>query len=191
MMSPKHDAKIVMHLGGLGCQPDGPTNEIRRILTTELMRHNTEKMKARRMAGLYRANFPAQPLCLGQSSRAKMPDRRGKLLGNSGRCLVPARRLRTPQTNLPHRHSASSSQGIDPAAEINQSVARDQPRPERRAVRDDGPNAKNGLAWRARFSKTSAVRSKRWYQKSSVKPVVTALSVAPPIVSLAASRLQT
>jgi len=38
---------------------------------------------------------------------------------------------------------------------------------------------------------SEGVRATRRGQKSNVKPVVTALSVAPPIVSLAASRLQT
>jgi len=90
-MGAEHDAKIIMHLGGIGCQRDRVTDEIHRIFATELMRRDAEKMEARRVAGFCRAEFPAQAFGLGEAPRSKMPDGHGKLFGNCGWSLVSAR----------------------------------------------------------------------------------------------------
>jgi hypothetical protein len=155
------------------------------------MHDHAEQMKACRVAGRCRADFPAQVFRLGEAPGLKMPDRCGKLFGSSGWCLGCARRLRTPQAKLPARHKASPSERIDL---INSAInRRARSFSVRRACPVSSENQKNEPKKTGPLCEP-VFRRRRiggCAQKSKVKPVVTALSVAPPIVSLAASRLQT
>jgi hypothetical protein len=119
----KDDAKIILHLSGIGRERDSATEEICRVVSTELMRDDTEEMEARCVVGLCCRDFSAQAFGLAEVPGSKMSDRRRKFLGDSGRHLFSARRLRTPQTKLPARDKCIVKAPYKSVDEVDQSMA--------------------------------------------------------------------
>jgi hypothetical protein len=90
-----------MHLGGVGLERNRATDKLDRVTAAQLPGDDAGEMEACGVAGNCRTELAAQAFGVGETTGAKMLDRRDELSGNSRRIPASGRRLRAPQTPLP------------------------------------------------------------------------------------------